>query len=291
MFNVFAVESIMITATPVPGDAFAGDSLGPFINTSYVIGPAKRLPAANRTPNGIHFFIVILNLQTEELSGSTGLWASNARLRLRSVDWSNLPLNGQSNKESLSNSEESQSRRMSRVRVVSSSPRKEGNMKTRMNSIRIACAAVSLFGLFVLRGKDAPSQDSATARAQTARSELIGELTKSLSITPAQASGGAGALFGLAKTRLSPADFNKVAASVPGIDKLIKSAPVSSGGGGIPGLSGIENSLVGLDSVAGSFQKLGLSPSMAGQFVPVLTNFVKAKGGSGVASLLSGALK
>jgi len=168
-------------------------------------------------------------------------------------------------------------------------------MKTRMNSIRIACAAVGLLGLFVLCGKDALSQDSATTRAQTASPELIGQLTKSLSVTPAQASGGAGALFGLAKTRLSPADFNKVAASVPGIDTLIKSAPAASGGGGIPGVSGKENSLpgglAGLASVAGSFQKLGLSPSMAGKFVPVLTKFVQAKGGSGAASLLSGALK
>jgi hypothetical protein len=168
-------------------------------------------------------------------------------------------------------------------------------MKTRMNSIRIACAAVGLLGLFVLCGKDALSQDSATTRAQTGSPELIGELTKSLSVTPAQASGGAGALFGLAKTRLSPADFNKVAASVPGIDTLIKSAPAASSGGGISGLSGIEKSLpgglAGLASVGGSFQKLGLSPSMAGQFVPVLTNFIKAKSGSGVASLLSGALK
>jgi hypothetical protein len=125
--------------------------------------------------------------------------------------------------------------------------------------------------------------------------ELIGELTKSLSVTQAQASGGAGALFGLAKTRLSAADFGKVAAAVPGIDALIKSAPSAKGGGGIPGLSGIEQSLPaglgGLASVAGSFKKLGLSPDMAAKFVPILTEFVKAKGGSTVASLLSGALK
>src|SRR3954468_1246786 len=134
-------------------------------------------------------------------------------------------------------------------------------MKAMMNSIRIARVAAGLLGLLVLCEKDAPSQDSATTHAQTASPELTGELTKSLSVTPAQASGGAGTLFGLAKTRLSPADFNKVATSVPGIDTLIKSAPAASGGGGVPGLSGIEKSLPGglggLASVAGSFQKLG----------------------------------
>lgn len=90
--------------------------------------------------------------------------------------------------------------------------------------------------------------------------------------------------------RLSPADFAKVAACVPGIDKLIKSAPASSTAKAVPGLSGLGN-VGGLASVAGSFQKLGLSPDMAGKFVPVLTNFVGSTGGPQVASLLSGALK
>jgi Protein of unknown function VcgC/VcgE (DUF2780) len=49
--------------------------------------------------------------------------------------------------------------------------------------------------------------------------------------------------------------------------------------------------LGGLTSVAGSFQKLGLSPEMVGQFVPVIEQYVSSKGGSGVASLLGGVLK
>jgi hypothetical protein len=61
IFNVFAVESIMISAEPVPGDAFAGDSAGPLIITLYVIGPAKRLLAISSAPNGIHFFIFIVS--------------------------------------------------------------------------------------------------------------------------------------------------------------------------------------------------------------------------------------
>jgi hypothetical protein len=111
-----------------------------------------------------------------------------------------------------------------------------------------------------------------------------------MSINETQASGGAGALFGLAKSRLSPADFSKVSASVPGIDALIKSAPAASGTKGLSNLSGL-GGLSGLAPVAGSFQKLGLSPEMATKFVPVLTKFVESKGGSSVASLLAGAFK
>jgi len=125
--------------------------------------------------------------------------------------------------------------------------------------------------------------------------ELIGSLTKNLSITPKQASGGAGALFGLAKSKLSATDFSKIAAVVPGIDSMIKSAPPASKSSSLGSLSSLESALPGglggLASVAGSFQKLGLSPQMVAQFVPLITKFVEAKGGSGLAGLLAGVLK
>jgi hypothetical protein len=47
----------------------------------------------------------------------------------------------------------------------------------------------------------------------------------------------------------------------------------------------------GLTSIAGAFNQLGLSPAMAKKFVPILTEYVKGKGGSDVAKLLAGALK
>jgi hypothetical protein len=116
-----------------------------------------------------------------------------------------------------------------------------------------------------------------------------------LSVTPAQASGGAGALFGLAKSRLNPADFSKLAASVPGIENLIKSAPAVPKNSATSGLSSLGNSIPGglgnLVSLAEPFRKLGLSPEMVAKFVPVMTKFVESKGGAGVAELLAGALK
>ena len=127
---------------------------------------------------------------------------------------------------------------------------------------------------------------------QPASPELVGELTKGLSITPQQATGGAGALFDLAKSQLNPADFGKIAAVVPGMGSFLKAAPSISGGSGLEGLAGsLPGGLGGLASAATAFQKLGLSPDMVQKFVPILTSFVQAKGGAGVASLLSGALK
>lgn len=138
-------------------------------------------------------------------------------------------------------------------------------------------------------------QHSALTVAKSPSPELVGDLSKQLSVTPAQATGGAGTLFSLAKSRLSPTNFSKISSVVPGMSGLLKAAPAASsslGGVSLSGLtSGLPGSAGGLASAATSFQKLGLSPEMVGKFVPVLTQFVQAKGGSGVASLLSGALK
>jgi len=57
--------------------------------------------------------------------------------------------------------------------------------------------------------------DHTTAKVKTPSPELVGQLTRGLSIKPEQAVGGAGALFGLAKSRLNPGDFTKVANVVP----------------------------------------------------------------------------
>ena len=150
---------------------------------------------------------------------------------------------------------------------------------------------VALVFLFLARVTQAQS-----SVAKSSSPELIGQLTKQLSITPAQATGGAGALFGLAKSRLSAPDFGKIATVVPGMKGLLQAAPnVGGSNTGIPGLSSLSGALpsgvTGLAGTAQSFQKLGLSPDMVGKFVPIITQFVQSKGGAHVASLLSGALK
>src|SRR5262245_56237959 len=93
--------------------------------------------------------------------------------------------------------------------------------------------------------------------------ELVGQLTKQLKVTPDQAVGGAGALFGFAKTKLKPEDFLKVANVVPGMDGLLKAAPKVNAGSNDP-LSSMAMMLPGkagaMASVAGSFKQLGMSP-------------------------------
>jgi hypothetical protein len=132
----------------------------------------------------------------------------------------------------------------------------------------------------------------AQAQATNPNPELVGQLTKGLHVTPQQATGGAGAIFGLAKSRLNPADFSKVAAAVPGMDGFLKAAPKADGGSSLGSLGSMApGGAGGLASLAGSFQSLGLSPAMASKFAPVLQNYIGSKGGSGTAALFAGALK
>jgi hypothetical protein len=159
------------------------------------------------------------------------------------------------------------------------------------NTIRIALIVVCLLVLFGLAG-------ALSTHAQDVKSvspELVGQLTKQLSVTPKQAAGGAGALFGLAKTKLPADQFSQVANVVPGMDGLLKAAPKvkqSAAANAMGSMTGaLPGGLGGLGSVASQFKTLGLSPDMVTKFVPVMTQFVQTKGGAGVADLLAGALK
>ncbi|HUL29066.1 MAG TPA: DUF2780 domain-containing protein [Thermodesulfobacteriota bacterium] len=158
-----------------------------------------------------------------------------------------------------------------------------------MGVLRIAVCIFSILGFAV---GQALVQTPAAAQTQSPSPELVGKLTKELKVTREQATGGAGALFGLAKSRLKPEEFSQVSKAVPGMNGFLKAAPKQDSGSPLGSLSSaLPSEAGGLTSVAGSFNKLGLSPNMVSKFVPVLTEFVKSKGGAKAGSLLVGALK
>ncbi len=126
------------------------------------------------------------------------------------------------------------------------------------------------------------------AAAAKASPELVGALSKEIGATPEQAAGAAGALFGVAKSRLNANDFSQIATAVPGMDSLLKASPVSATSGALSQLGGAAGGLAGVGT---AFTKLGLSPDMVSKAVPVLTSYVTKSGGSKVGSLLTGALK
>jgi hypothetical protein len=78
--------------------------------------------------------------------------------------------------------------------------------------------------------------------------------------TVPQASGAAGALLGLAKTKLKPEEFTKVAGAIPGTDALLAAAPAvagtagSSAAGALAAATGGAGGLGGLAAVAPAVQ-------------------------------------
>jgi hypothetical protein len=153
------------------------------------------------------------------------------------------------------------------------------------------------------------AMDATTGGAAMAAPSGVGltdTLVQQLGVTPAQASGGAGAIFGAAQTNMSPGDFAQVSDAVPEMDSLLGAAPSMGGaaalggagalGGGVPGLdsgggmAGMAAGAGALGGLAGPFGDLGMSPDMVGKFVPVIMDYVQAGGGASTASLLQGAL-
>ena len=151
-----------------------------------------------------------------------------------------------------------------------------------LKGIRILCVLFCLFGCFGL----------AAGQGGSPSPELVGMLTNQLGVTQDQATGGAGALFGLAKSRLKPEEFSQVSDAVPGMDGFLQAAPKQGGGSALGSLgSALSGESGGLSSIVGAFGSLGLSPDMVSKFIPIITQFVQSKGGASVSSLLMGALK
>lgn len=126
----------------------------------------------------------------------------------------------------------------------------------------------------------------AAAAAIKGSPDLVNGLSKEIGSTPEQAAGAAGALFGLAKSRLKPDQFSQIAKAVPGMNSLLGAAP-----GGAGAFSKLAGSAAGLGAATQAFSKLGLSPDMVSKAIPYLTGFVSKAGGANVGSLLAGVLK
>lgn len=146
-------------------------------------------------------------------------------------------------------------------------------------------------GVAPLQTGAATAEGAAAAKASP---ELVGALSKELGATPEQAAGAAGALFGLAKSRLTGNEFAQISTAVPGMDALLKAAPAAgavagtTGGGALSKAAGMAG---GLAPAADAFSKLGLKPDQVAKAVPVLTSFVTKSGGADAGRLLAGALK
>ena len=113
-------------------------------------------------------------------------------------------------------------------------------------------------------------------------SELINLLMNNLGVSQQQAEGGTGALFNLAKEKLSADDFSKITDVVPEMDSLLDAAPQLSGLGKAIGdksslMGGSSNTLGDLASLQDSFSKLGIESDMVDKFADTILSYVNPK--------------
>lgn len=146
------------------------------------------------------------------------------------------------------------------------------------------CLVVLGAGFIVATGADAWAQGGAAAAAK-ASPELVSALSGAIGGSSDQAAGAAGALFGLAKSRLKADEFGQISKAVPGMDMLLGAAPALGAMSQLGGAAG------GLAPAMSAFSKLGLKPEMVAKAIPVLTQFVSKSGGASVGNLLAGVLK
>ncbi|MDV6344955.1 DUF2780 domain-containing protein [Nitrosomonas sp. Is37] len=123
-----------------------------------------------------------------------------------------------------------------------------------------------------------PGGESATGVVPVATSAtgLIGQLMQQLGVNQRQAEVGTGALFQLAKPRMSAENFTVLTNVVPEMPDLLAAAPPPSplGGGGM----------------AATFLESGLKPEMVQKFIHVMVQYVEGGGGGSVAAALKSAL-
>jgi len=125
---------------------------------------------------------------------------------------------------------------------------------------------------------------------------LVDTLVKQLGVSQAQAEGGSGALFQMAKSKMTDAAFGQVSESVPGMSGFLgavpQAKPVSTTGnllGTLASATG-NDTLVSAAALVNTFQQLDMSKGMVSQFVPIVVDYVKKSGGEVTANLLSTAL-
>ncbi len=91
---------------------------------------------------------------------------------------------------------------------------------------------------------------------------------------------------------MDPQVFSSLSQSLPGMNDMLEAAPViQSPFSGLSGMMGdASNTLNSAASLATSFQQINLSPDMIGQFIPIVTDYVRNTSGQVTADLLRSAL-
>ena len=120
---------------------------------------------------------------------------------------------------------------------------------------------------------------AATAAAGGGVTSLLGS---SLGLTGDQASGAVGSVLSLAQEKLPASDYTQVANAVPGAAGYVQKAK---------DLGAVTGPIGDVNGLNAAYAKLGISPEVASQVTPLISNYIGKAAGPTVGGLLSSVLK
>jgi hypothetical protein len=129
------------------------------------------------------------------------------------------------------------------------------------------------------RNAETAAPEAAAGAADAATGSLTDMVGSQLGLSPDQAKAGIGAILAYAEGALPSSDFQKVSAAIPGAGDNIQAAKDAGG------VTGPISDVTGLNA---AFGKLGISPEVGNQLVPVVTDYVGKVAGPETANLLKG---
>jgi hypothetical protein len=107
---------------------------------------------------------------------------------------------------------------------------------------------------------------------------LTDMLGSKLGLSPEQSKAGVGAILAYAQGALPAADFQKVSAAIPGAEDNLQAVKDA----------GVTDPITDAAGLNAAFGKLGISPEIANQLVPAVTDYVGKVAGPDTANLLKG---
>lgn len=134
------------------------------------------------------------------------------------------------------------------------------------------------------------SSDMAAVATNAVNTTLTSMITSQLGVSEAQAKGGLGALFGLAKSSLASQEFKQLSGMVPNMDSLLAAAPaISDEAKGLASLMGSAGeygkALQGATAAYAQFKQLGIGVEQIPAYIDVTNNFLESQGSDNVATL------
>ena len=145
----------------------------------------------------------------------------------------------------------------------------------------VPCLAACITLAFALTSSAQAPAGSAVV-SKSANPELVSHLATELGISPQQAEGAAGALFNLAKSRLTPQEWSALTAAVPGMKGLLAAVPATPRSGPMSAVA-LETTArlnASLGAAEADFARLGLAPQAVNKAVPVLGTYASRMGGN-----------